>query len=103
MRTDTTTGRLSRGGWLRLAGAGTLLLLIATLGWMLPWYVVWVLPLAPLARRRWVRVGAIALTAVVVAIQIHLYDSHADRAARLHAHVSQQAGQPGPRLLERGG
>jgi Glycosyltransferase family 87 len=91
-----------RRDWL-VAGAGTLLLLIATLGWMLPWYVVWVLPLAPLARRRWVPVGAIALTAVVVAIQIHLYDSHADRVARLHAHVSQQAGQPGPRLLERGG
>jgi hypothetical protein len=91
-----------RRDWL-VAGGGTLLLLVATLGWMLPWYVVWVLPLAPLARRRWVPIGAIALTAVVVAIQIHLYDSHADRTARLHAHVPQQTGLPGPRALERGG
>jgi alpha-1,6-mannosyltransferase len=91
-----------RRDWL-VAGGGTLLLLVATLGWMLPWYAVWVLPLAPLARRRWVPIGAIALTAVVVAIQIHLYDSQADRTARLHAHVLQQAGQPGPRVLERGG
>jgi alpha-1,6-mannosyltransferase len=93
-----------RGDWL-VAGGGTLLLLIATLGWMLPWYVVWVLPLAPLARRRWVPMGVIALTAVVVAIQIHIYDARADRIdARLHAHVVRQHdGVPGPRVLERGG
>jgi Glycosyltransferase family 87 len=91
-----------RRDWLA-GGAGTLLLLIATLGWMLPWYAVWVLPLAPLARRRWVPAGAIALTAVVVAIQIHSYDTHVDRALRLHAHVHQPAGVPGPRLLEKGG
>jgi hypothetical protein len=91
-----------RRDWL-VGGAGALLLMIATLGWMLPWYVVWVLPLAPLARRRWVPLGAIALTAVVVAIQIHSYDTHIDRATRLHAHVLKQPGLPGPRLLERGG
>jgi alpha-1,6-mannosyltransferase len=87
------------------AGGGTLLLLVATLGWMLPWYVVWVLPLAPLARGRWVPMGAIALTAVVVAIQIHIYDARADHIdSRLHAHVThQRAGLPGPRVLERGG
>ncbi|HKN93051.1 MAG TPA: glycosyltransferase 87 family protein [Thermoleophilaceae bacterium] len=90
-----------RRDWLP-AGAGALLLLVATLGWMLPWYVVWVLPLAPLARRRWVPVGAMALTAVVVAIQIHIYDVHAERQLRLHAHVHQQVGHPGPRPLERG-
>jgi len=91
-----------RRDWLA-AGAGALLLLVATLGWMLPWYVVWVLPLAPLARRRWVPVGVMALTAVVLAIQIHIYDGHGERLERLHAHVHPQAGLPGPRLLERGG
>lgn len=91
-----------RREWLA-AGCGALLLLVATLGWMLPWYVVWVLPLAPLARRRWVPVGAMALTAVVVAIQIHIYDVHAERQQQLHAHVHQKAGLPGPRLLESGG
>jgi alpha-1,6-mannosyltransferase len=91
-----------RREWLA-AGGGALLLLVATLGWMLPWYVVWVLPLAPLARRRWVPVGAMALTAVVVAIQIHIYDVHAERQERLHARVHHQAGAPGPRLLESGG
>jgi hypothetical protein len=78
-------------------------LLVATLGWMLPWYVVWVLPLAPLARRRWVPVGAMALTAVVIAIQIHIYDVHAEHQLRLHAHVHHEAGLPGPRVLESGG
>jgi alpha-1,6-mannosyltransferase len=91
-----------RRDWLA-AGAGALLLLVATLGWMLPWYVVWVLPLAPLARRRWVPVGVMALTAVVLAIQIHIYDGHGEHLERLHAHVHRQAGLPGPRLLESGG
>jgi glycosyl transferase family 87 len=91
-----------RREWLA-AGCGALLLLVATLGWMLPWYVVWVLPLAPLARRRWVPVGAMALTAVVVAIQIHIYDVHAEHQLRLHAHVHHEAGLPGPRVLESGG
>jgi len=91
-----------RREWLA-AGCGALLLLVATLGWMLPWYVVWVLPLAPLARRRWVPVGAVALTAVVVAIQIHIYDVHAEHQLRLHAHVHHEAGLPGPRVLESGG
>ena len=44
-----------------------------------------------------------ALTAVVLAIQIHIYDGHGERLERLHAHVHPQAGLPGPRLLERGG
>src|SRR5919201_1076768 len=91
-----------RREWLA-AGGGALLLLVATLGWMLPWYVVWALPLAPLARRRWVPVGVMALTAVVVAIQIHIYDVHAEHQLRLHAHVHQPAGHPGPRLLKSGG
>jgi Glycosyltransferase family 87 len=91
-----------RKDWLA-AGGGALLLLLATLGWMLPWYVVWVLPLAPLARRRWVPVGVMALTAVVVAIQIHIYDVHAERQLQLHAHVHRPAGLPGPRLPDSGG
>ena len=32
MRSDTTTGRLNRGGWCRLAGAGTLLIALMTAG-----------------------------------------------------------------------
>jgi alpha-1,6-mannosyltransferase len=91
-----------RRDWLA-AGGGALLLLVATLGWMLPWYVVWALPLAPLARRRWVPVGVMALTAVVVAIQVHIYDVHEEHQLRLHAHVEQQSGLPGPHLLQRGG
>lgn len=91
-----------RRDWLT-AGAGALLLLLATLGWMLPWYVVWVLPLAPLARRRWVPVGVMALTAVVVAIQIHIYDAHAEHQLKLRAQIHHQVGLPGPRLMDKGG
>jgi alpha-1,6-mannosyltransferase len=81
-----------------LAGAGAaLMLLVATLGWLLPWYAVWALPLAPLARKRWVPAGVLALTAVVLAIQIHIYDEHHSPApgTRVGGAV---IGVPGPRL-----
>jgi alpha-1,6-mannosyltransferase len=71
-----------RRNWLAGAG-GALLLLVATLGWLLPWYVVWALPLAPLARRRWLPAAAVLLTGVVLAIQLYIYNEPHQR----HAHV----------------
>ena len=46
--------------WLRAAGWAALGLLLAS-GWLLPWYLIWVLPLAALARDR-------ALTGLVLAL-----------------------------------
>jgi hypothetical protein len=44
------------------ATAWTLTLLIVTLGWAMPWYVLWVLPFAALSHRAGPRAAAIALT-----------------------------------------
>jgi alpha-1,6-mannosyltransferase len=58
--------------WLT-AAAGTVLLQLATSGWLLPWYILWVLPLAPLARRRWVAGGVVLLSGLLIAMQIQHY------------------------------
>jgi hypothetical protein len=74
-----------RRDWLTGA-AGALLLQLATSGWLLPWYILWVLPLAPLARRRWVAVGAVALSGLLIAMQIQHYVQvhHHDLVAQRH-------------------
>jgi hypothetical protein len=61
-----------RRDWLT-AAAGTILLQLATSGWLLPWYILWVLPLAPLARRRWVAGGVVLLSGLLIAMQIQHY------------------------------
>ncbi len=71
--------------WLTGA-AGALLLQLATSGWLLPWYILWVLPLAPLARRRWVAGGAVLLSGLLIAMQIQHYVQvhHHDVVAKAH-------------------
>ena len=48
--------------WLRAAGWASFLLLIAT-AWLLPWYLLWSLPLVALSRDRPLQLLALALTA----------------------------------------
>lgn len=48
--------------WIRAAGWAALGLLVAT-SWMVPWYIVWLLPLAAVARDRPLAAGAITMTA----------------------------------------
>ena len=55
------------GRWIVASGFVTLALLV-TLSWALPWYVLWLLPLAALARRRGLRVAAIAISAYLLVI-----------------------------------
>jgi hypothetical protein len=52
--------------WIAMAGWATLALLLAT-AWLLPWYVVWLLPLAALAERPALRAATLALCAFVIA------------------------------------
>jgi alpha-1,6-mannosyltransferase len=59
-----------RRNWIPAACAAVILLL-ATSTWLFPWYILWALPLAPLARRRWVTLTVLAFTALLVAIQVH--------------------------------
>ncbi len=51
--------------WIVAAGWATLALL-ATSTWLLPWYVVWVLPLAALGHSRGLRIGALLACAYVI-------------------------------------
>ena len=52
----------ARGGdWVRAAGWAVFGLLIAT-AWMVPWYIVWVLPFAAVARDPWLAGGTLALS-----------------------------------------
>jgi glycosyl transferase family 87 len=51
--------------WLSGAGWSTLAL-IASLGWLTPWYVVWLLPLAALAANRRLKAIALVLTAFLL-------------------------------------
>ena len=55
----------------RAAGWTTIALLLTT-AWLLPWYVVWLLPLAALARDRRLEGAALALTAYLVATRVPL-------------------------------
>jgi hypothetical protein len=54
-----------RREWLAGAGWATLAL-VASLAWLVPWYVIWVLPLAGLATSVWLRRASIALTVYLV-------------------------------------
>jgi hypothetical protein len=60
------TGRLGRrGDWLSRAGWGTLAL-IASLAWLMPWYLIWLAPLAALGASPALRRAMLALTAFLL-------------------------------------
>jgi hypothetical protein len=56
---------LRRRDWIAGAGWATLAL-IASLAWLMPWYVLWLLPLAALSSSVRLRLAALALTAFLV-------------------------------------
>jgi hypothetical protein len=55
----------ARGDWLSRTGWATVAL-IASLSWLMPWYVIWVLPLAALGTSVRLRRVALALTVFLV-------------------------------------
>ena len=54
---------VSAAGWATAA-------LLATTAWLLPWYLVWLLPLAALARDRRLELAALAFTGYLVATRV---------------------------------
>ena len=54
-----------------MAGWATLALLVAS-AWLVPWYALWLLPLAALARDRWLLPATVALCAWMLAIAVPL-------------------------------
>jgi alpha-1,6-mannosyltransferase len=73
--------------WLAAAGWSTLVLL-ATMGWVLPWYVLWLLPLAALARSRVLIPATVAVTLAITGIWAVHYvnESHHHIHHHLHHH-----------------
>jgi hypothetical protein len=59
-------------GWIAAAGWATAVLLI-TSAWLLPWYLVWLLPLAALADDRRLRAVALAIGAFVIYTRVDLW------------------------------
>jgi hypothetical protein len=77
---------LSAAGWATVA-------LLVTLSWVLPWYILWVLPFAALSSSRWLRTTAlllgvyfIAAWAPITGTVFNAIDFHPDKTAlgRLH-------------------
>jgi alpha-1,6-mannosyltransferase len=65
--------RTARGAdWITASGWTTLALL-ATTAWLLPWYLVWLLPLAALGEDRRLRLATLALCAFVVAVRVPVW------------------------------
>jgi Glycosyltransferase family 87 len=54
---------------IRMAGWATLAILLAS-AWLVPWYLLWLLPLAALAFDRWLTVATIVLSGWVLAIGV---------------------------------
>jgi hypothetical protein len=63
---------VGKTGWIAAAGWATALLLVTT-AWLLPWYLVWLLPLAALANDRRLQAAALAIGAFVVYTRIDLW------------------------------
>jgi hypothetical protein len=65
--------RTFRGAdWVRAAAWATALLLITT-AWLLPWYLIWLLPLAAIAGDRRLKAAALAIGAFVVYTRVDLW------------------------------
>ena len=65
----TPGGGTGGGDWLRAAGWATLGLLLAT-SWILPWYLLWLLPLAAVAKDRPLLLATLALCGLQLAYGI---------------------------------
>jgi hypothetical protein len=61
-----------RGDWLVAAGWGTFALLVTT-AWLLPWYVIWLLPFAAMTGDRKLRIATFALSAFVIGMRLPLW------------------------------
>lgn len=68
-----TLWRAHRGkNWLVAAGWGTFALLVTT-AWLLPWYVIWLLPIAAMTGDRKLRIATLGLSAFVIGMRIPVW------------------------------
>jgi hypothetical protein len=85
---------LWKRNWLAAAGWSTLVLLVV-MGWVLPWYILWLLPLAALARSRALVPATVAVTLAITGVwavhyvqQSHIHPHHRHHHHHLVRHVS---------------
>jgi hypothetical protein len=71
--------------WLSAAGWSTFVLLL-TMGWVLPWYIWWLLPLAALARSRLLVPATVALTLAIAGVWAVHYLNQASYEHHHHEH-----------------
>jgi hypothetical protein len=57
--------------WILAAAWATLAVLLAT-AWLVPWYAIWLLPLAAIAQCRWLTAATLALCAYMLVIAVPL-------------------------------
>src|SRR6185312_12142468 len=82
--------------WRTMAGWATLALLLST-AWLLPWYAIWVLPLAALADSRRLRAATLAFCAYAILIHLPLADPLLSPAR----HISHRRAVPERRVGDR--
>ena len=82
--------------WLTATGWCTFFLLV-TMGWVLPWYIWWLLPVAALARSRLLVPATVALTVAIAGIwSVHyLREGHHRHSRAQHSVVRHVAAEPG--------
>jgi hypothetical protein len=68
----TALWRTARGADWRIAAGWTMLALLISTAWLLPWYAIWALPLAAVCRDRRLRAGTLVLCAYAVLIHLPL-------------------------------
>jgi alpha-1,6-mannosyltransferase len=83
-----TLWRTARGAdWRTMAGWATLALLLST-AWLLPWYAIWVLPLAALADSRRLRVATLVFCAYAILIHLPLAEPLLSPARHIPHHTA---------------
>ena len=86
--------RTARGADWRVAAGWTTFALLLSTAWLLPWYAVWLLPLAAVGGDRRLRAAALVLCAYAVLIHLPLADALLSPRPR---HVPHHLGLPRPR------
>jgi alpha-1,6-mannosyltransferase len=83
--------RTARGGDWRVAAGWSTIALLASTAWLLPWYAIWVLPLAAVSGDRRLCAAALLLCAYAILIHLSLADpllSPAGHRVVAHLHVA---------------
>jgi hypothetical protein len=93
--------RTARGADWREGAAWTTLALLGATAWLLPWYAIWVLPLAAVSGNGRLRAAVLLMSAYAVLIHLPLADPVLS-PHRVHRRVEPAAGSPRiPRLGDR--